>query len=149
MLRLELIFVIQSRLDLPRKYQDTLEEADFTTAQGLRAAIEAGNALKVAMNSDIDKALLQLTAVQEQRRRFEKYKEKFSRSISRQLNNLFIHYGNHKGEMDKNNQGLTLPQHNEVHRELNSYIELMHWIKVSCFFFNIVFLVQINDDIVP
>jgi hypothetical protein len=82
------------------------------------------------MNSDIDKALLQMTAVQEQRRRFEKYKEKFSRSISRQLNNLFIHYGNHKGESDKNIEGLILPQHSGVHKELNSYIELMHWIKV-------------------
>jgi NhaP-type Na+/H+ and K+/H+ antiporter len=121
----------QTRLDLPRKYQETLENADFTTTQGLKAAVEAGNALKVAMNSDIDKALLQMTAVQEQRRRFEKYKEKFSRSISRQLNNLFIHYGNHKGESDKNIEGLILPQHSGVHKELNSYIELMHWIKVT------------------
>jgi hypothetical protein len=122
---------IVTRLDLPRKYQETLENADFTTTQGLKAAVEAGNALKVAMNSDIDKALLQMTAVQEQRRRFEKYKEKFSRSISRQLNNLFIHYGNHKGESDKNIEGLILPQHSGVHKELNSYIELMHWIKVT------------------
>lgn len=83
------------------------------------------------MNSNIDKALLQMSAVQEQRRRFEKYKEKFSRSICRQLNNLFIHYGNHKGESDKTSEGLILPQHNGVHKELNSYIELMHWIKVS------------------
>jgi NhaP-type Na+/H+ and K+/H+ antiporter len=89
------------------------------------------------MNSDIDKALLQMTAVQEQRRRFEKYKEKFSRSISRQLNNLFIHYGNHKGESDKNIEGLILPQHSGVHKELNSYIELMHWIKVT---FNALFI---------
>ncbi|XP_063909269.1 exocyst complex component 1 isoform X2 [Zophobas morio] len=119
-----------TRLDLPRKYQETLEDADFTTPQGLKAAVEAGNALKVAMNSDIDKALLQMTAVQEQRRRFEKYKEKFSRSICRQLNNLFIHYGNHKGESDKTVEGLILPQHSGVHKELNSYIDLMHWIKV-------------------
>ncbi|KAJ3665475.1 hypothetical protein Zmor_000968 [Zophobas morio] len=121
---------IVTRLDLPRKYQETLEDADFTTPQGLKAAVEAGNALKVAMNSDIDKALLQMTAVQEQRRRFEKYKEKFSRSICRQLNNLFIHYGNHKGESDKTVEGLILPQHSGVHKELNSYIDLMHWIKV-------------------
>ncbi|XP_044259494.1 exocyst complex component 1 isoform X2 [Tribolium madens] len=119
-----------TRLDLPKKYQDTLEDADFTTPQGLKAAVEAGNALKIAMNSDIDKALLQMTAVQEQRRRFEKYKEKFSRSICRQLNNLFIHYGNHKGESDKSIEGLILPQHSGVHKELTSYVELMHWIKV-------------------
>ncbi|EEZ98592.2 Exocyst complex component 1-like Protein [Tribolium castaneum] len=121
---------IVTRLDLPKRYQDTLEDADFTTPQGLKAAVEAGNALKIAMNSDIDKALLQMTAVQEQRRRFEKYKEKFSRSICRQLNNLFIHYGNHKGESDKTVEGLILPQHSGVHKELTSYVELMHWIKV-------------------
>ncbi|KAJ8912081.1 hypothetical protein NQ315_000587 [Exocentrus adspersus] len=103
-----------TKLNLPVEYQRTLEDADFTTHEGLIAAIKAANALKVAMNSNIDKALLQMTAVQEQRKKFEKYKEKFSRSLSRQLNNLFIHYGNHKGESDRNVEGLILPQHSGV-----------------------------------
>lgn len=103
-----------------------MEESDFTTPEGMKNAIEAGNALKDAMNSDIDKALLQLSAVQEQRRRFEKYKEMFARSISRQLNNLFIHYGNYKGKLD----GISMPLHNNIHIDLGSYTELMHWLKV-------------------
>lgn len=107
-----------------------MDDADFTTPEGLAIAVKAANALKVAMNSDIDKALLQMAAVQEQRKKFEKYKEKFSRTLSRQLNNLFIHYGNHKGEADKNVEGLILPQHSGVHRELYPYTELMHWMKV-------------------
>ncbi|KAJ8969647.1 hypothetical protein NQ314_001649 [Rhamnusium bicolor] len=119
-----------TKLDLPIEYQRTLEDADFTTHEGLNAAMRAANALKIAMNSNIDKALLQMTAVQEQRKKFEKYKEKFSRSLSRQLNNLFIHYGNHKGESDRNVEGLILPQHSGVHKELYAYIELMHWMKV-------------------
>lgn len=83
------------------------------------------------MNSQLDPALLRLAAVQEQRKRFENYKNKFSRIISRQLNNLFIHYGNHKGESEKNTDGLVLPQHTAVHKELAAYTELMHWIKVK------------------
>lgn len=111
-----------------------MDDADFTTPEGLAIAVKAANALKVAMNSDIDKALLQMAAVQEQRKKFEKYKEKFSRTLSRQLNNLFIHYGNHKGEADKNVEGLILPQHSGVHKELYPYTELMHWMKVRLFY---------------
>ncbi|KAF7270489.1 hypothetical protein GWI33_016555 [Rhynchophorus ferrugineus] len=121
---------VVTKLDLPSEYQKILDEADFQSPESLSAAVKAANALKIAMNSDIDKALLQMTAIQEQRKKFEKYKEKFSRSLSRQLNNLFIHYGNHKGESDKNVDGLILPQHNGVHRELYAYTELMHWVKV-------------------
>ncbi|XP_060528405.1 exocyst complex component 1 isoform X1 [Cylas formicarius] len=117
-------------LDLPLEYQKILDDADFTSREGLLMAIKAADALKTAMNSNIVKALLQMTAVQEQRKKFEKYKEKFSRTLSRQLNNLFIHYGNHKGESDKTIEGLILPQHNGVHKELYSYTELMHWLKV-------------------
>ncbi|ENN72139.1 hypothetical protein D910_08454 [Dendroctonus ponderosae] len=121
---------IVTTLDLPMDYQKALDDADFTTPEGLTFSVKAAQALKVAMNSDIDKALLQMSAVQEQRKKFEKYKEKFSRSLSRQLNNLFIHYGNHKGEADKSVEGLILPQHSGVHKELYPYTELMHWMKV-------------------
>lgn len=120
----------QKQLNLPRKYQEILDDADLTNSQGLKMAIEAGNALRDAMNSQLDPALLRMAAVQEQRKRFEKYKDKFSRNICRQLNNLFIHYGNHKGESEKINDGLVLPQHGSVHKELSNYAELMHWIKV-------------------
>ncbi|KAJ8962253.1 hypothetical protein NQ318_018227 [Aromia moschata] len=104
-----------TKLDLPEGYQRTLENADFTSREGLEAAINAANALKVAMNSNIDKALLQMAAVQEQRKKFEKYKEKFSRSLR---------------ESDKTTEGLILPQHSGVHKELYAYTELMHWMKV-------------------
>ncbi|KAL1488467.1 hypothetical protein ABEB36_014938 [Hypothenemus hampei] len=121
---------IVTKLDLSLEYQKILDDADFQSAQGLTLAVKAADALKVAMNSDIDKALLQMAAIQEQRKKFEKLKEKFSRTLSRQLNNLFIHYGNHKGEGDKSLEGLILPQHNGVHKELYLYTELMHWMKV-------------------
>nr|CAH7715495.1 unnamed protein product [Callosobruchus chinensis] len=118
-----------TKLDLRPEYQKTLEDADFNSSDGLNAAVRAAEALKVAMNTNIDKALLQMSAIQEQRKKFERYKEKFSRSLSRQLNNLFIHYGNHKGEAERSTDGLVLPQHSGVHKELYAYTELMHWMK--------------------
>lgn len=115
---------------MPTKYQKCLEDADLTTPDGMKAAVEAGNALRDALNCHIDPALLRMAAVQEQRKKFENLKNKFSRIISRQLNNLFIHYGNYKGDTEKSIDGLVLPQHAVVHKELFAYGELMHWIKV-------------------
>lgn len=115
---------------MPQKYEDAIDDADLTSSQGLRIAVEAGNALRKAMNSQLDPALDRLAAVQEQHKKFDKLKEKFSRTINRQLNNLFIHYGNHKGEGERTTDGLILPQHSAVHKELNMYTELMHWTKV-------------------
>lgn len=43
------------------------------------------------MNAQIHPALVRLKAIQEQKRRFEKWKAKFSQILSRHLNNLFIH----------------------------------------------------------
>ena len=83
---------VVSQLDLPHIHQIALTESDLT-GKGLEAAIAAGKALQNAMNSDIDPALLRLTAVQDQRKRFDKWKAKFSQTISRHLNNLFIHLG--------------------------------------------------------
>lgn len=121
---------LMDKLELPLEYQKILEDADFTSTEGLAAVSKAAEALKKCSNANIDQALHDMYAVQEQRKKFEKYKEKFSRSLSRQLNNLFIHYGNHKGESDKNTEGLILPQHSGVHKELYVYTELMHWLKV-------------------
>lgn len=118
------------QLNLPREYQQILEEPDLTNTNGLKLAIEAGNSLRDAMNSQLDPALLHMNAVQEQKKRFDKCRDKFSRAINRQLNNLFIHFGNHRGEAEKSYDGLMLPQHNGVHKELFPYMELMHWSKV-------------------
>lgn len=118
---------IVSQLDLAHAHQVALTDTDLTSPTGLAAAIAAGRALQTSMNSDIDPALLRLTAVQDQRKRFEKWKAKFSQTISRHLNNMFIHLGNDLGE----GQGSEayLPKHSSVHRELSAYAELMHWLK--------------------
>ncbi|XP_014282653.1 exocyst complex component 1 [Halyomorpha halys] len=117
-------------LELDSKHQVALVDADLTTAQGLKEAINAGKALQAVMNAEIHPALIQLSAVQEQKKRFDKWKSKFSQIISRHLNNLFIHLGNDPGEQTGTlGRELNLPKHSSLHKELNNYTELMHWIK--------------------
>ncbi|XP_049783051.1 exocyst complex component 1 [Schistocerca cancellata] len=119
-----------TQLDLPHKHQSSLVDADLTSPQGLQNAIAAGKALLAAMNAEIHPALVRLASVQEQRKRFEKWKAKFSQTLSRHFNNLFIHLGNDIGQtLSFHANELLLPKHNSVHRELEVYTELMHWCK--------------------
>ncbi|XP_031637520.1 exocyst complex component 1 [Contarinia nasturtii] len=121
-----------TQLDLP--YQDALNKTDLKTPEGLKAAIDAGKALQTAMNCDIDAALLRLTAVQDQRKRFDKWKAQFSQTISRHLNNMFIHCANDLGESQLNAASsgsgeLVLKIHSDVHKALYGQKDLMHWLK--------------------
>lgn len=118
---------VVGQLNMPRVYGDALTKTDLTNITGVKAAIVAGKALQNAMNSDIDPSLLRLTAVQDQRKEFDICKGKFSQSISRHLNNLFIHLGNETA--DHPSSELSLAQHSTVHKELVVYTELMHWAK--------------------
>lgn len=139
---------IVSQLDLSYAHQLTLTDTDLTSAAGLEAAIVAAKALQTCMNCSIDPALLRLAAVQDQRKRFEKWKAKFSQTVSRHLNNMFIHLGNDFGEPGTGAAGsaitatlsattttttdattIMLNKHSAVHKELSAYGELMHWIK--------------------
>lgn len=116
-----------SSLELPPEYENALIDTDLTSAQGLKLAIKAASALERVMRAEIHPALLRLTAVQDQKKRFEKWKVKFSYSISRHLNNLFVHLGNDSGTCKPDT--LSLPKHVTIHKELNVYAELMHWTK--------------------
>uniref|UniRef100_A0A8D9BVJ3 Exocyst complex component 1 n=1 Tax=Cacopsylla melanoneura TaxID=428564 RepID=A0A8D9BVJ3_9HEMI len=120
-------------LELPPDCESALVDTDLTSAPGLKAAIRAAKALQRAMSAEIHPALLRLAAVQEQKKRMDKWKVKFSYSISRHLNNLFVHLGNDSGSSLKPTSGpepqLSLPQHVTIHKELAVFAELMHWIK--------------------
>lgn len=132
---------VVTQLDLPYAHQHALTDTDLTSAAGLEAAIAAAKALQMCMNCDIDPVLLRLTAVQDQRKRFEKWKAKFSQTISRHLNNMFIHLGiNDLSEAQHavgvgasggggGSDAIMLHKHSTVHKELSAYGELMHWIK--------------------
>lgn len=120
---------IVSQLDISHSHQLALTETDLNSIRGLEAAKTAAKALQNAMSIEIDPALLRLSAVQDQKKRFEKWKAKFSNTVMRYLNNLFIHLGNDLGESHSQRDELRLPKHNH-HRELSGYQELMHWMKL-------------------
>lgn len=84
-------FFFQNQLELSSKHQIALIDADLTNPNALREAIVAAKELQAVMNAEIHPALVQLSAVQEQKKRFDKWKSKFSHILSRHLNNLFIH----------------------------------------------------------
>lgn len=82
---------VQHQLELSPKHQAALVDADLTSANGLADAIVAAQELQAVMNAEIHPSMVQLTAVQEQKKRFDKWKSKFSHILSRHLNNQFIH----------------------------------------------------------
>nr|XP_018898430.1 PREDICTED: exocyst complex component 1 isoform X2 [Bemisia tabaci] len=121
---------IVHELELPSKHQIALTDADLTSPQSLQDAIAAAKALQKVMNAKIHPGLLQLAAVQDQKKRFEKWKTKFSQILSHHLNNMFIYLGNDPGEFRAMiGPDLVLPKHTAMHRELSAYTELMHWCK--------------------
>lgn len=78
-------------MELSAQHQVALVDADFTNSEKLKDAVAAAKELQSVMNAEIHPAMVQMTAVQEQKKRFDKWKSKFSHILSRHLNNLFIH----------------------------------------------------------
>ncbi|XKL61796.1 hypothetical protein PGB90_001629 [Kerria lacca] len=118
------------QLELSPKYQTALTDADLTNPTGLKDAIAAAKELQAVMNAEIHPALVQLTAVQEQKKKFDKWKSKFSHILSRHLNNLFIHIGNDTSKLKLSGSDLILPVRSQFHKELSGYTPLMHWCKL-------------------
>lgn len=119
-----------NQLELHQRHQQVLLEADLNKTGSLPQIIEAATALQTAISAPIPMHLSQLQAVQDQKKRFEKLKSRFSQIISRHLNNLFIHLGNDPGEtLSLHAEQLTLPRHGSIHTELSPYTPLMHWVR--------------------
>ena len=123
-----------SHLDLTYEQQQVLAEPDFKDPQKLKSAIRAARALEKALNTEgFDPKLRQLAAVQDQIKLCEKRRDKFSKSITRHLNNLFVHVGNDTDNLvDMSGPSvsqLKLIKRRRSHRELAQYAELVHWLK--------------------
>lgn len=129
--------VLVQQLDLPYQHQKALTEPDLTSQVGLDEAVAAAKALQTCVNADIDSDLKNLAAVQDQRKRMDKWKMKFAQTCSRHLNNMFIHLGNDvshsTSSSDSHHHELVLPQHTTVHKELAPFAEVMHWLKAMDF----------------
>ena len=117
-----------TQLELPSKYETALKTADLNKTAQLPQVIEAANALQTVINSSIPPHLMQMQAVKDQRKEFEKLRNKFSVMLSRHLSNLFIHLGNDPGEtLSFHAEQLTLPKHTHIHNKLKQFAPLMHW----------------------
>lgn len=127
-LLLEHLDAIITQLDISNKYQKIINEAELPGGR-IELGI-AGASLLKAITSTLPSGLDKLSAVNEQKRRLDKLRSKFSLLVARHLNNLFIHLGNDPGECVLiSSNDLILPTHQTVHRELEPYIELMQLLR--------------------
>jgi len=122
---------IINKLQIPHEYQMILADADFNNPDLLPAIIEAAQALSHALLAPIPYSMTKLAAVQEQRKRCDKWKDKFSKNFCRHMTHTFIHVGNESGENTSHasNPKLVLQIRTNIHKELLPYSQLMHWLK--------------------
>ncbi|XP_012272171.1 exocyst complex component 1 [Orussus abietinus] len=126
-LLLEQLDAVITQLDIPANHLRTLSEAELPGDR--EDLIQAGIALSKAISAPLPLGLDRLNAVTEQQKRLDKLKAKFSVTVARHLNNLFIYLGNDVGEISASTTDLTLPSHQTVHRELEPYTELMQLLR--------------------
>ena len=120
------------KLQISYEHQMLLQDADFTNADTLPRIIEAAQALSAAMLAPLPFSLTRMAAVQEQRKRMDRLKDRFAKPLCRHLNNVFIHLGNEGSEgLGAHHSGkqLVLPSRTNIHKNLSGYAELMHWLK--------------------
>ena len=121
-----------TKLTISYEHQMLLQEADLTHTESLPGVVEAAQALANALMAPLPFSLTKMAAVQDQRKRMEKLKDRFSKPLCRHLNNVFVHLGNEGGEgLGAHHSGreLCLPKRNDIHRNLSIYAGLMHWLK--------------------
>ena len=121
-----------TKLQVSYEHQMLLQEADFANTDNLPRLVEAAVALAGAMLAPLPFSLTKMAAVQEQRKRMDKLKDRFSKPLCRHLNNVFIHLGNEGGEgLGAHHSGreLCLASRQDIHRNLSVYQGLMHWLK--------------------
>ncbi|XP_062594692.1 exocyst complex component 1-like [Saccostrea cucullata] len=132
--QLEELDSLVKQLDLDTKYLKALQDGDLNTPGGIYECTTAAHALQKCLNVDIHPALNQMSALEEQQRKFSRFSDKFGKRLAHHLNNLFIHQGNEHGEtLSRQAPDFKLPQHNSAHRDLTPYADLMMWLKNSDF----------------
>ena len=118
------------KLQISYEHQLLLQEADFTSTETLPRTTEAAMALAAAMLAPLPFSLTRLAAVQEQRKRMDRLKDRFSKPLCRHLNNAFIHLGNEGSEgLGAGHKEFRLPDRAGIHRDLAVYAGLVHWLK--------------------
>ena len=109
-----------------------LQEADLANVDMLPRITEAAHALSAALLAPLPFSMTKMAAVQDQRKRMEKLKDRFAKPLCRHLNNVFIHLGNEGGDTlgaHHSGRDLCLPNRTDIHKNLSVYAGLMHWLK--------------------
>ncbi|WAR00092.1 EXOC1-like protein [Mya arenaria] len=120
------------QLDLDGKYIASLNKGDLSTPNGILDCTAAAQQLQRCRQATIHPALMKMSAVEEQMKKFNQLVQEFSKRLAHHLNNLFIHQGNEIGEtLSRHSTELRLPPHHSSHRDLTPYTELMAWLKQS------------------
>ncbi|XP_064489589.1 exocyst complex component 1-like [Ornithodoros turicata] len=117
---------VVNQLDLSHQHQMALLNGELRSHDGIQACTAAAKALEDAMNAQIHPGLARMSAVQEQFKLFDKLKDKFSTTLSHQLNKSFLRLGY---DTLKTQNEITLTKHTGSHNELRPYTELMQWLK--------------------
>lgn len=119
------------KMDLEPVHMKALLNADLCSPNGIHQCCLASKALLKCSTALIHPSMEKMTAIQEQKKKFDKLKGTFAKQLSHHLNNLFIHQGNEAGggTLTLHAQEFKLPQHTKCHRELLPYADLMHWLK--------------------
>lgn len=112
------------QLDLSHVHQVALLNGDLRTQDGIRACTAAARALEDACSANTHPGLSKMSAVQEQTKLLDKLRDKFSTSLSHQLNKLFLRLASETALPAE----LTLVKHTGCHNELRPYTDLMRWL---------------------
>merc|ERR1740137_200196 len=72
------------KLQISYEHQMLLQEADFANTDNLPRTVEAAQALSAAMLAPLPFSLTRMAAVQEQRKRMDRLKDRFSKPLCRQ-----------------------------------------------------------------
>lgn len=115
--------------ELTHRQRQVLSQPNLTTEDGLREACGAAEVLRRLSTASQGTAaghLSRMVAAVEQTRMLDKLRTRFSGSIAHHICNLLVHMGNDAAVV---NNGLMLPDHSSIYRQLSAYTELVHWAK--------------------
>eukprot|EP01133_Synstelium_polycarpum_P016834 gene16834-20018_t len=104
----------------------TLNNPDFVSPDGLKAAIKAATDLRKALTTKLKAGMDHMVAVKDQRKVFETYKLSFSRRVALLIEKEFKMSDANKDYQQGDNE---LPEHTGYFDLLNRYKPLVHWLK--------------------